>query len=305
MKQIIIDCNYLCWTSYFNMRKLRVQTEEGDVPTGVIFGFLRQILAEARLFKSNEFYFCFDGVGNIRKELFEGYKSGRHKDTDSYEIVNQQIQLLQMEVLPQLGFRNIYVQDGYEADDIIAMIVKQFCGEEKVVIVSGDEDLFQLLGTNVEQYIPTKNLLYTEKDFRKQNGFGPEVWADYKAIAGCSSDKIPGVVGLGPKKTGELLRSDKGVKGLPAEQHQTYRDFLKLTKLPIPGTRKVGFWEDELSYAPFLDVCTKYRFDSLLTHDSEAYLRFVEGDFSTGTERVSKKLKRGRRKGLIYDAKKK
>lgn len=300
MKQIIVDCNYICWTSHYAMKSMHLTTEE-DQPTGVIFGLLRQVIALSQMFKSNEFFFCFDGPNNKRKKIFPGYKAGRDQNKEERAEVNQQIELLCHEILPKLGFNNVNQQEGIEADDLLAVWTDYLCHEE-CIVVTGDEDLYQLITSNVSQYLPVKKKLYTLEDFRKEQKLEPSQWSDFKAIAGCGSDKIPGIVGMGPKKTRELFHDHFWMQQLSGEERRTYSFFRQLTTLPIVGTAEMDLWEDELTFKAFIEVCEEYEFDSLILHDSENWERIISGDFSTMKERVSKSLKR-KRKGLIYNAK--
>lgn len=303
MKQILIDCNYICWTAHYKLKSLRITTDEGHQLTGAIFGLIRQVIALSQMFKSNEFIFCFDGPNNKRKKIFPGYKKGRDADENKEEraAVNQQIELLCNEILPRLGFNNIFQQDGIEGDDLLAQAAYQMPDEE-CVIVSGDEDQYQLLDGITSQYLPVKNKVYTVNDFIKEFGISPSLWAAYKAIAGCGSDKIPGIRGMGPKKTLELFKDPKWKKQLSEEDSKIYKFFLQLTDTPIEGTEELTFYEDDLSVKAFIEVCEEYEFDSLILHDVENWERIISGDFSTMKERVSKSLKRRRRKGLLYNA---
>jgi DNA polymerase-1 len=270
---ILIDANSICHAAKHSMGDL--SWEEKKV--GVIFGFLRQLLSLAKKFESNRFIFAWDTRSSVRSQFYPGYKGRRKKDKTPEEkeldnIAYDQFNILRDEVLPEIGFLNSFWQEGYEADDVIASIVH--CNKkEKIVIISTDEDLYQLLSENVTMYSIRKKQEYTLHNLWKDCHIPPQDWADVKAIAGCSSDDVPGIVGVGEKTACKYLNRQLSVI------HKTYRSIkegkeliernLKLVTLPYPGTDKIVIKEDnKLSLNGFLNVCNRYGFASFMYKDN-------------------------------------
>jgi len=272
---ILIDSNSICHTVKHAMTDLSFHEKQ----VGVIFGFLRQILSLAKKFESNRFVFAWDSRSSVRNQFFPEYKGRRKKDKTPEEkelddIAYVQFNTLRDEILPEVGFANNFWQEGYEADDIIASIVH--CNPtEKIVIISTDEDLYQLLSENVTMYSIRKKQEYTYHNLWKDFHIPPQDWVDIKSIAGCSSDDIPGVPGVGEKTACKYLNRQLGIT------HKTYRSIkesgelikrnLQLVTLPYPGTKCLPITNsDSLPTKKFLGVCTRYGFESFMYRDSLA-----------------------------------
>ena len=88
-----------------------------------------------------------------------------------------------------------------EADDIIASVVKRFTAlGHKVVVVSGDKDLLQLVSDEVIMWDPMKDKVIDQEAVVKKYGVRSDQLLDLFALIGDSSDNIPGVPGVGPKQ---------------------------------------------------------------------------------------------------------
>ena len=270
---ILIDSNSICHACKHSMGDL--SWEEKKV--GVIFGFLRQLLTLSKLLNSNEFVFAWDSRESIRTKMFPDYKKARKREKTEEEkelddLAYAQFNEIQNKILPAIGFSHSYMQDGYEADDIIASVV--FCNPLKdITIISTDEDLYQLLTDGVSMYSIKKKQFYTGGNLWKDYRITPRDWVDVKAIAGCSSDGIPGVPGVGEKTACKYLTRTLGV------HLKTYRSIKEnekliqfnksLVRLPLEGTKDfVIDTKDKLSLGNFLDICTEYGFKSFLGQEA-------------------------------------
>lgn len=211
---ILVDANNIAYIAYYSLGEL----SEGEDRTGTVFGFLNIVNRIAGQF-GNDMVFCFDSKKNIRKEKHPTYKANRHKDLTSeeaYELKQMYKQLtdLRKDVLPSLGFRNVKVSRGYEADDLIAHYALKYKALMDIIIVSTDKDLYQLLDTNVSIYNPRTKKMFTIHDFKKMYKIKPKDWPEIKAIAGDPADNIKGVWKVGEKtaikfKRGLLSRESK------------------------------------------------------------------------------------------------
>ncbi len=111
----------------------------------------------------------------------------------------------------------IYERPGYEADDLLGTLTRQAVGRGlEVVLVTGDKDLFQLLGPRVTVYRPTRegHERIDEKELSRLWGVPPEQVVDVMALMGDKIDAIPGVPGIGEKTAVELVRQFGSVQGL-------------------------------------------------------------------------------------------
>lgn len=270
---ILIDANSICHQCKHAMSDLSWHEKK----VGVIFGFLRQILTLSKLFDTNEFAFAWDSRKSKRKEIFPDYKKARrHEKTLEEEeldtIAYRQFDLLRKTILPNLGFKNNFRQTGYEADDVIASIVNSN-PTRGIAIISTDEDLYQLLSERVSLYSIRKKQFYTHKNLWKEYHVTPERWADVKAIAGCSTDGIPGIPRVGEKTACKYLNRTLGPSYKTFQSIRTNNSIIernrRLVKLPFEGTPPFPVtFPDKLSFDNFLDICDEYGFRSFSEGDT-------------------------------------
>jgi DNA polymerase-1 len=247
---------------------------------GVIFGFLKQLLSFAKFFDTNNFIFTWDSKERKRTEIYSEYKANRTYDKTEEEkeldaIVYSQFDTIRTEVLPAIGFKNNFMLKGYEADDIIASIIKKYLADN-FVIISSDTDLYQLLHTTRVSIFNSKTKkLYTEPQLIMEYNVDHTKWATVKAIAGCVSDHVPGVVGVGEKTAIKYINDELNPK---TEAYQNIESFKKsdsfernvqLVTLPYKGTPAITLLtQKETSYDGMYHICEKYGFQSLLKKEA-------------------------------------
>ena len=90
--------------------------------------------------------------------------------------------------------------DRVEADDTIAYLAHKFQKENDVVIMSSDQDFLQLVNEKITVYSPTKKKFYDPNKVLEEYGLPPQNYLQMKILLGDSSDNVPGVPKLGPKK---------------------------------------------------------------------------------------------------------
>lgn len=190
--------------------------------TSILYGVLRSLTVMYKKFSPYRIVVCFDdGIPAQRKEL-SFYKSNRHVDeTEEYLLTREQIAKL-ASWLPNFGFITSKVK-GYEADDVIAAHTRKLIAlisePKKILVVSGDKDMYQLVGPKVDVSDPMNDLLVTVDNFESITGIPLKSWLLYRALVGDSSDKIPGVVGIGPVMAKKLV----GEHPTSLELHQALR----------------------------------------------------------------------------------
>ncbi len=273
---ILIDSNSICHAVKHSLKELTYDEQS----VYIIYGFMRQLLALAKTFKTNKFIFVWDSRKSLRKEIFPDYKKTRRREDKTIEeirlddIAYTQFNMLRKKIIPELGFKNSFMVDGYEADDIIAQIIKQNPKEE-IVIISADEDLYQLLSDTVTIYSIKKKREYTNKNLWKDYRITPIEWGTVKAIAGCSTDDVPGVPSVGEATackylTKQLPKTYKAFKVI--EDNKKLIEFNKqLVVLPLKGTPKVSLVDkDDLDVKKFITISQRYGFNSFTTKENLA-----------------------------------
>jgi DNA polymerase I len=203
----LIDGSGYIFRAYYALPPL---TRKSDgLPTGAVSGFCSMLFKLLEDSKSNEnlqrpthFAVIFDSARKtFRNEIYKDYKANR---SEAPEDLAPQFEYIRKSVLafnlPSVDLIN------YEADDLIATYVDQILKKgAKVTIVSSDKDLMQLYKKNVRIFDPMKNKFITEDDIFKKFGVNSSKVIDVQALAGDSSDNVPGVPGIGVKTAAELI----------------------------------------------------------------------------------------------------
>ncbi len=203
----LIDGSGYIFRAYYALPPLSRKSD--GLPTGAVSGFCNMLfkLLEDSKSKDNKekpthFAVIFDSARkNFRNEIYSEYKGNR---ADAPEDLIPQFEYIRKSVdafnLPSIELIN------YEADDLIATYVDQILKNgAKVTIVSSDKDLMQLYKKNVRIYDPMKNKFISSEDVNNKFGVDPSKVIDVQALAGDSSDNVPGVPGIGVKTAAELI----------------------------------------------------------------------------------------------------
>lgn len=202
---LIIDGSHLLHRNARAMPDL----EFDGISTGGIHGFLMSLLGVHERWPGRV-YVAWEGRNNWRRELLETYKrKGKLTEEEKavFADIREQGEHLR-ELLGMCGTRQ-FKADGFEADDTIGTIATMAQRRDvEVFIFSGDSDLHQLVGKKCTVIAPGRQgteTVYSASRVTKKHGVGPELIADLKALAGDTSDNIPGVKGVGPKTAAKLL----------------------------------------------------------------------------------------------------
>lgn len=196
----LVDGTSICYRSFY---AIRLSTSRG-FPTGAIYGFFNTLQKFIKKYNPNYLGVCFDvSRKTFRQEKFKRYKIHRPPVPDSLRI---QIPIIK-NLIRYLGIK-VIEKEGFEADDLIASLTEKMLKNGfKVMIVSSDKDVFQLLKDElVCIYDPVKDILYNEKEFINKYGFAPCYITDYLALAGDSTDNIPGAKGIGKMGASKLIK---------------------------------------------------------------------------------------------------
>jgi DNA polymerase-1 len=195
----VIDISGYVFRAYHALPPL--QSPQGE-PTHAVLGVTTMLLKLVADQKPAMLAVAMDSRGkSVRHEIFAGYKATRPAPPpDLSQQIARVREIIDAYAIPVLQ------QDGVEADDMIAALVKRARAEDlAVVIVSADKDLLQLVGDHVQMYDTGRNIVYGPQETQQKLGVRPDQVRDYLALVGDSSDNIPGVPSIGPKTAQGLL----------------------------------------------------------------------------------------------------
>lgn len=269
---IIVDSHYLCYRAYYTTGDFSY----AGYSTGIIFGFLIALKELSEKFDTSNFVFCWDShlKKNKRKLIYPGYKVKPPREEDKNEDnkvqLRSQMAFIRDEFLPNLGYKNIFIKDGYEGDDLIADIVKRYKKEYKWIIISSDNDLYQLLTDSVVMYDVARKRIIDRAWLKKKWDIEPSQWVDVKAIAGCSSDTVKGIPGVKEKTAINYLKGNLNQNSVAFQKIKNSGKLIKqnykLVTLPfddLEGGIKLFRPERFLNKDYFAKSCAKYGFKNL------------------------------------------
>ncbi len=207
---VVIDGSSYFYRAYFAIRGL--STKDG-FPTNAIYGFVQMLRKVIKDLDPDYIAVAFDSKGpTFREEKYREYKSKRPEMPDDLSVQLPYIK----DIVEAYNIKGIEME-GFEADDIIGTLVKRVkeSGRDiEIVIVTGDKDMFQLIGDGVFVYDTMRDIRYGRAEVEKKLGVPPEKVVDYLALVGDSIDNIPGVPGIGHKTALKLLGQFDGIEDI-------------------------------------------------------------------------------------------
>ncbi|UOR11048.1 5'-3' exonuclease [Halobacillus amylolyticus] len=182
------------------------------VPTNAVYGMMKHLFTAIDTYQPTHVVCCWDmGSKTFRNDLFPEYKANRG---EAPEELIPQFELAK-EVVESLNIPNVG-QAGFEADDCMGTLSRLYCEDSQVFILTGDQDMLQLLQPNVSVVLLKKGYgnyaEYQEGAFFEEKGITPAQMVDLKALMGDSSDNYPGVRGIGEKTALKLLIKHKTIE---------------------------------------------------------------------------------------------
>lgn len=284
---LVLDGRHLLWRTSDAFRDLTAEVDGQKIATGGMYGFL-SIAIRLRQRYTGRAVVAWEGRDNFRLALYPQYKGKDEEPTQERvdmisEMSEQERRLSRMLFL--MGVDQ-YRGKGCEADDVIGRLAREHSERgEHVVLYSGDSDLRQLVcDGSVTAVSPGQrgpDTVYNEAAVESRHGVRPTLLAQLKALAGDSSDRIPGAPGIGPVTAAKLLNHYGSLnvvleaardidKSWPTTlRHQTivagYEDqirlYYKLTRIRtnLPWIRKRG----KADQKRFVEALVAYKFRSL------------------------------------------
>ncbi|MBI1954684.1 MAG: DNA polymerase I, partial [Proteobacteria bacterium] len=317
-KLYLIDGSGFIFRAYHALPPLRRQD---GLPVGAVYGFcnmLLKLLANSQ--QPDYLAVIFDAARiTFRQSIYPNYKANRPELPEDlipqFPLIRQACNAFN---IPTLEL------EGYEADDLIASYTKE--AKEKgleVVIVSSDKDLMQLVNDKVCLLDPLKNKILKTAEVLEKFGVPPQQVIDVQALAGDSTDNVPGVPGIGIKTASELIRSYGSLENLlekasdikQPKRRQILLDYKKdalISKqlvtlkqdipLPLPLTQLSVQRAEKI---PVLDFLRRQDFISLINRVEKELFTSSLSEISTNYktiltfEELEALLKKAQEKGLL------
>ncbi|MBU8879019.1 5'-3' exonuclease [Bacillus sp. FJAT-29790] len=218
---MLVDGMALLFRAYFATAVTgQFMINSKGVPTNGVYGFVKHFLTAISSFNPTHVAVCWDmGSKTFRTEMYDGYKANRPEAPveliPQFDLVKEVVEAFDV---PNIGLA------GYEADDCIGTIAKSIKEEARVHILTGDQDILQLLDEQISVVLLQKGygnyLVHTKDTFFEEKGIKPKQMIDLKAFMGDSSDNYPGVKGIGEKTALKLLQQFEHIEGVLANLDQ-------------------------------------------------------------------------------------
>lgn len=200
-KLYLLDGSSYIYRAYYGIRD---RATAGGMSTNAVFGFTRMLLGLLQENRPDHLAVVFDRPREetFRREIYPEYKANRDETPEDLLLQIPYIkQVLQALNIPALE------APGFEADDVIATLARQYAAEgTQVTVVTGDKDLMQIVDDRIDLLDTMKDKRSGPQDVLDRFGVPPEQVPDVLGLAGDTSDNIPGVPGIGEKTAAELVR---------------------------------------------------------------------------------------------------
>ncbi len=217
----LVDGTNIEFRAFLSISEMKNQQ---GLPTNALFGFVNMLLKLIRTEQPDYLAIAWDPKGgSFRDKEYPDYKGTR---PDMPEPLRAQMPYF--ERIAQAFCVPYVCVPGYEADDVMGTLARQYQDECDVVLVSSDKDLMQLVGQHVSMLDTMKDRRISFDEVNKKFGCRPELVPDALGIWGDSSDNIPGVKGIGEKGVKKLLEQYDGLDDIYAH----------LDEIKPPGMQK-------------------------------------------------------------------
>lgn len=212
---LLVDGMALLFRGFFAtaFRGNFMKTSKG-IPTNGIYQFMRYFLDAVDTFKPTHVICCWDmGSKTFRTDMYDGYKANRPAPPEElipqFDLIKEVVESFNM---PNIGLEN------YEADDCIGTLAKLYAVDHDVIILTGDQDILQLVDEGIRVAIMRKGQgnyeVFDHENFYEKKGIHPNQIVDLKGLMGDSADNYPGVKGIGEKTATKLLQEFETIDNL-------------------------------------------------------------------------------------------
>ena len=276
---ILIDGNSLMNRAYYALPEL--MNKKGQ-HTNAIYGFANILFKIMDTYKPSHISVAFDlKAPTFRHKQYDAYKGNRKKMPDE---LREQVEPLK-KMIDAFGINRIELE-GYEADDLIGTVAKNFEQDGfEVYIITGDKDALQLVSDKIKVLFTKKGISeldeYDPDKMTEKYELTPQQFIDLKGLMGDQSDNIPGVAGIGEKTGIKLLKEygsieniymniDEISKSVKAKLEAGY-DMAFLSKslatimVDIPLELKVDeFEKKDIDKNTLISLFSEFEFNSLI-----------------------------------------
>jgi len=227
-KLFLLDGSAIFYRSYFAFIRNPLINSKGE-NTSAAFGFLSTVFRLIEDEKPDYLIVVFDTKEpTFRHEIYDEYKATREKMPD--DMVNSIPRMMQA-----LNLLNLCIMEkpGYEADDLIATIARQYAAVDlNVYILSGDKDFAQLVSENISIYGMARAgnqgpEIFDRSKIKEKYGVFPEQITDWLAMMGDKSDNVPGIPSVGEKTAVALIEQFDSLDNLYDNIEEVSRDGLR------------------------------------------------------------------------------
>ena len=242
-RAVLLDVSAIMYRAYFANMNFRTKTE----PTGAVYGFVNTLMSIIKEFNPDFIGAAFDVKrGSLkRSEIYKDYKAQRESAPEDLIVQIPRIE----EVLDCYNISRFKIE-GYEADDVLGTLAKKLSEENiEVYVITGDKDLAQILDENINIALLGKGeggdkfkIIRTDEDVIQYLGVPAKKIPDLFGLIGDSSDGIPGVRKIGPKKAIPMLKKYETLEGI-------YENIDSLTEIPGIGKSLVSNLKEDKDIA--------------------------------------------------------
>lgn len=217
----LLDGSSYIFRAFFALPTL---SNSSGLPTNAIYGFTNMMLRFLKTYRPEYLAVVLDaGRKTFRNQIYEEYKSNRPEAPPNlipqFPYIRKVLGAMKVAVLEQ---------EGYEADDLIATLAKQFSAQGvPVIVVSGDKDLMQLVNDGIRLLDSGKERWIGREGVRDKFGVEPEKVIEVMGLMGDSTDNIPGVKGIGEKTASALIQRYQSLENLFAHLDELDQSGLK------------------------------------------------------------------------------
>lgn len=252
----------------------RTLTTKAGEQVNAVFGMASMLLSIMKIEQPDRLVVCFDaGEETFRHQENATYKEGRAETPDDfYAQIPRILELVDTWHLPHAENKR------YEADDLLCAYAKTATDAgDRVTIVTGDRDAFQLASDRVKISIPHSGYMKPEymgpDEIYAKYGIRPDQVPAYKGLTGDSSDNLPGVKGIGPKTAAELLQTYDTLEAV----YENLGDIRPSVRAKLEADRESAFFCQRMALLVCdIDLVPPYADTVLKDIDSRAVIAFFD-----------------------------
>ncbi len=243
----IVDLSGYIFRAYHALVPLSSPSGE---PTHAVHGTFAMLQRLLDAFAPANLVVCMDSKSpSFRKEWLPSYKANRPPAPPDLSA-----QIGRCEQIARAFGWCVLQKEAVEADDLIATATRWALLEGmRVVVVSGDKDLLQLVRSGDDRVLlfdPSKDRVVDAAGVREKFGVPPEALGDWLALVGDASDNVPGVTGVGPKTATDLLLNHLNLRGImeaaPDLKKEKLRQSLLAATATLPLSRRLVTLVDDI-----------------------------------------------------------